>query len=105
MATVPPQINDQGILSTTSNLTYTPPNKYLSQVSFLFNCATAYDITVNMTRATPGNTITYYSITLDPGDTVETVPYVLFYGDTIEIVTTTPNVSYAMTIGNIYTGQ
>jgi hypothetical protein len=101
MATVPKQINDQGILSTSSNLTYTAPTKYLSQVSFLFNCPTAYDITVNLTRVIAGTTITMYSLTLDPGDTVETVPYTLFQGDSIEIVTTTSGVNYAMTVGNI----
>ena len=101
MATVPPQINDQGILSTTTNLAYTAPTKYYSQVSFLFNCAAAYDITINMTRAIAGNTITFYSLTLDPGDTVETAPYMLFPGDTIEVVTTTSNVTYAMTVGNL----
>ena len=104
MATVPPQLYRQGILDVANNLTQTAPPRYLSQVSLLFNSPGGYDITINITRASVGNTVTLYTLNLDPGDTVETAPYALFPGDIIEVVTTATNVTYSMTVGNIPLG-
>ena len=101
MATVPPLVYRQGILDPLNNLTQTCPAKYREQVSMIFNSPGGYDISINITRASVGNTVTLYTLTLDPGDTVETVPYQLYPGDIIEVVTTASNVTYLMTVGNI----
>lgn len=88
-------IAQEGVLAIGSNDIYIAPAKTASTITkIVFNCAVAYDILLEIYRATGPTTNTVYDLSLNAGDTViDSSVYYFNPGDKL-IATTNAVVSY-----------